>query len=281
MTISAWEHGKVRLKSMIGNIDYHLTHLQRLVNSSDLNIWLGCCLSNHRFLVSNPLYKYSLSLKDRHTGDFNKMLRSKEDMAKHFGTALFARLFLWGFNVYVALDDAYMPPQYQKTIDKNQSKAGNVGLTNDKNLPPIKDIQKMLKKSITSLPSQSFALLQSILMNMWALQPFSEPIRYEDRRANKSTPSLDNENDNSTDEDEPRKTKVRSDFKVFSQATQQKSPALRGLQTTVITTSPMDKGTTDASSTPISSSSNMQSANIYVFILKHFTVFKLSTISIG
>ena len=218
MTITAYEFGKVRLQAVIGSIDYHLTYLQRLICSSDLNIWLSCLLSNQRFLVSNPLYKTSLTTQDS-SGLHYQTLRSKEDMANHFGTALFARLCLWGYNVYVGLDDAYMPSQYQKTVDKNLSKTGTLGLTNDKNFPPIKDVQKMLKKAITSLPPLKFALFQSILMDMWALQSFAEPIRYEDRRARKSTHAIEEGNEASSDEDNERKKQVKSDFKVFSKVT--------------------------------------------------------------
>jgi hypothetical protein len=111
-----------------------------------------------------------------------KKLRSQEDMANHLGTAVFARILLWGFGLYISRDTRYVPMEYQKSLENGKQKQeGMIALTNDRALPSIKSIQQMLKSSITRLSVPMFTLFQSILVDFWALQSFVEPYRYEER----------------------------------------------------------------------------------------------------
>jgi hypothetical protein len=145
-----------------------------------MNIWLACLLSTQRFLVTNPLCVNDVTwIKD--TTRVRK-LRSQEDMANHLGTAVFGRILLWGYSLYITRDTRYVPMEYQKSMDNGRQKQeGIIALTNDRALPNIKNIQQMLKISITRLNVPMFTLFQSILVDFWALQPFVEPYRYEER----------------------------------------------------------------------------------------------------
>jgi hypothetical protein len=210
---------KKNVERLFGQMDYALTSLQRLLLSSDLNIWLSCLLSNQCFLVSNPLKTTNIS--EMRSGKHN--FRTKEDMAENFGTALFARLAIWGYSVYVTRDHHFLPPEYQTVVERIPSKTGILGLTNDKSFPSIKDIQKLLKRSITSLSTELFALFKCILLDFWALQPFAEPMPFEKRliKRQKDT-TLDNKED-SDDDEQPQKKTARN-FGFFLQASKEITP---------------------------------------------------------
>jgi len=145
--------------------------------SSDLNIWLSCLLTKQGFLVTNPLLKPQYS----RPASGSTIYRTKEEMADNIGTALFARIAIWGYNVYVINDEQFLPPEYQKSVEQVASKSGILGLTNAKTFPSIQDVQKLLKRSITSLNAKQFALFQCILLDFWALQQFAQPIPFENR----------------------------------------------------------------------------------------------------
>jgi len=177
---SIWEMYGHQVRRIQLDVDYNLTFLQRLLVSSDMNIWLACLLSTQRFLVTNPLCVNDVTwIKDTTRV---KKLRSQEDMANHLGTAVFGRILLWGYGLYITRDTRYVPMEYQKSMDNGRQKQeGIIALTNDRALPNIKNIQQMLKISITRLNVPMFTLFQSILVDFWALQPFVEPYRYEER----------------------------------------------------------------------------------------------------
>ena len=133
----------------MGQFDYQLTYLQRLIKSHDINIWLSCVLTSQRFLICDPLFKTNVFNKasEFQTSNANpRQLRSKKEMARYFGTALFARVCMWGFGVYVAMEATYQTAEYQKTVQnttvngKINTTKGIIGLTNDKNLPSLDSV---------------------------------------------------------------------------------------------------------------------------------------------
>jgi len=142
----------------------------------------------------------------------NSVLRSPNDMADNFGTALFARVLLWGHGVYVNRDNRYLPSDYQNTVENTQ-KSKIFALTNASNLPSIKEIQKMLRKSITSLSPKQYALLQTIMMDLWATQTFAEPLTSHERKSKKNQQTnidddeeSDNDSTNNSSNDEDKST---------------------------------------------------------------------------
>ena len=175
-----WEMYGHQVRRIQRDVDYYLTFLQRLLVSSDLNIWLACLLSTHRFIVTNPLCVNDVTWIEGSTRV--KKLRSQEDMANHLGTAVFARILLWGFGLYISRDTRYVPMEYQKSLENGKQKQeGMIALTNDRALPSIKSIQQMLKSAFTRLAVPMFTLFQSILVDFGALKSFVEPYRYEER----------------------------------------------------------------------------------------------------
>ena len=88
--------------------------------------------------MSDPLFKTNIFNKgrelDKSSGN-TLQVRSKKDMARYFGTALFARVCMWGFGVYVALEPNYQTPEYQsedstelcsKGLDKHVERSNRV-----------------------------------------------------------------------------------------------------------------------------------------------------------
>jgi len=227
--LDIWQLCKDNISRITNLIDYELTFLQRHLLSCDLNIWLSCIRSSKRFIIVNPLYK--TTELERCNENNNSVLRSQSDMADNFATALFARILLWGHGAYVKRDRRYLPSDYQTTIENTQ-KSKILSLTNDINLPSITDIQTMLRKSITTLPIKRYALLQSIMMDLWALQTFAEPIPVEERVSKRhqlnskslgDTEESDEEND-SNDEDANKdisiKKATKTDFDFFEEMAQ-------------------------------------------------------------
>jgi len=150
-------------------------------------------------MIVNPLYQTSML----HNQDDNNsnVLRPPQGMADNFGTALFARILLWGHEVYVNTDNRYLPSDYQNTIENTQ-KSKILSLTNANNLPSIKDIQRMLKRSITTLPPKQYALLQTIMMDLWATQTFAEPLTSQERKSKRkqeNDTNLDDVDDSDSD----------------------------------------------------------------------------------
>jgi len=185
--------------------------------SSDLNIWLSCLLSKQRFLVTNPLLKPNYST----TASGSTIYRTKEEMADTMGTALFARIAIWGYNVYVINDEQFLPPEYQKSVEQVASKNGILGLTNAKTFPSIQDVQKLLKRSITSLNAKQFALFQCILLDFWALQQFAQPIPFENRTSKRKHHANEKEGDDLNLQQEglsELKRQKNTDFTFFQRA---------------------------------------------------------------
>ena len=110
-----------QLRRIQRDVDYYLTFLQRLLVSSDLHIWLACLLSTQRFLVTNPLCVNDVTWIEGSTRV--KKLRSQEDMANHLGTAVFARILLWEFGLYISRDTRYVPMEYQKSLENGKNKS--------------------------------------------------------------------------------------------------------------------------------------------------------------
>ena len=217
---SIWEMYRHQVRRIQLEVDYYLTFLQRMLVSSDLNIWLACLLSSQRFVVQHPLCINDVTWQSGK----KKILRTKEDMADHFGTAVFARILLWGYCLYISRDTRCVPPEYQKSLDNGKQKSeGLIALTNDIALPDVGSIQQMLQSSITRLKVPMFTLFQTILADFWALQSFAEPYGYEERLPKR--PPLINVSTNDVDQTEEeevsshRKT-VKSDMEMYRAAKQ-------------------------------------------------------------
>ena len=225
-----------RVAKLMCQFDYLLTFLQRVIKSHDINIWLSCVLTSQRFLICDPLFKTSVfnKVSELHTSSSHpRQLRSKKEMARYFGTALFARVCMWGFGVYVAMEPSYQTAEYQKTVQNNavngkmNTSKGIIGLTNDKNLPSLETVQKLLKRSITSLSDPIYLTLVSILLDCWAMQKYAQPLHFEERRSSgksggNSEPDED-EDDSECDSEEEARKLVRksigkSDFSAYQRA---------------------------------------------------------------
>jgi hypothetical protein len=222
MKSTYWDLCRGNISRIANLIDYHLTFLQRHLLSSDLNIWMACVRSTRRFVIVNPLYRTSMLQQPQESE--NSVLRSPNDMADNFGTALFARVLLWGHGVYVNRDNRYLPSDYQNTVENTQ-KSKIFALTNASNLPSIKEIQKMLRKSITSLSPKQYALLQTIMMDLWATQTFAEPLTSHERKSKRNLETnidddeeSDNDSTNNSSNDE-EKSHTTSNRKVSSNKT--------------------------------------------------------------
>jgi len=109
---------------------------------------------------------------------------SKEKFAAHMGTALFARLLVWGNQVYNLKNKDFFPTKLVTCVDVDDEgetpgstkKSGLFDKLKTANCPPIGAIQKLLKKSILDLSRPHFALFQAMIADMWALQTFSKPL---------------------------------------------------------------------------------------------------------
>jgi hypothetical protein len=140
---------------------------------------------------------------------------------------------MWGFGVYVAMEPTYQTAEYQKTVQnttvngKINTTKGIIGLTNDKNLPSLDSVQKLLKKSITTLSDPIYLTFVSILMDCWAMQKYAQPLHFEERKSMEKAvgnSDQDEDEDNSDNESEEEGRKLarnsigKSDFSVFRQA---------------------------------------------------------------
>ena len=260
---SIWEMYGHQVRRIQLEVDYYLTFLQRLLVSNDMNIWLSCLLSTQRFLVTNPLCVNDVTWIPSKV----KKLRSKEDMANHLGTAVFARVLLWGFGLYISRDTRYVPMEYQKSLDNGRQKQeGIIALTNDRALPNIKSMQQMLKSSVTKLSVPMFTLLQSILADFWALQSFAEPYRYEERlpqRLPNIISSTDDVDQNGGKELSALRKNIKQDMEIFRAANQK----LKGTPTqrSAVDSSILENGDDDnlilSSSSSSSSSSSLSSSS--------------------
>jgi len=117
-----------------------------------------------------------------------KLIRhTREEFVDHFSTALFARVLCWGHKCYnEKIPDYYLPEVLGTNTDSDddipstnasaKKNCGLIGKINSTNFPANSEIAEKLKRSILDLDDPEFALLQSILSDMYVLQEFSQPL---------------------------------------------------------------------------------------------------------
>jgi hypothetical protein len=161
-----------------------MKRIQEVVHTCDMNLWMSCLLNNQGFLIKHPVLKMKLGQQDQR----QRYVRDQNEMAKHLGTASFARVLLWSYHAYNLKDVAYFPPDFHYRQDltgqqggmssvKKRKKGAMATMNSGKdiNLPEIQQIQDFLVDSITSLEENDFYLLQCLLLDFHVLNKWTQP----------------------------------------------------------------------------------------------------------
>ena len=179
MVLKLYEY---RWTAAFSNILHCVTNITALIDTSEMNLWLTGTLSNQGYIIHHPVHKVTMQA-DR------MVIREKEDMINHLGTASFARILLWGYHTYTEHDLKCFPPDYHYKKDVEGSKEGLLLLkgskrkkssnafvnTKDTILPNVKQIQDFLQTSIRALTGEDFEMLQCLLLDCHVLQKWTRP----------------------------------------------------------------------------------------------------------
>jgi len=166
--------------------------IQEIVQTSDMNLWVACLLTNQGFLIHHPVMTTKIGQQDLR----QIFVRDKQEMSTHLGTASFARVLLWSHHTYTLKEVAYFPPDFHFRLDlsgqhggmstvkkRKKSAMATMNSGKDIHLPEIKEIQQFLEDSITSLSEDDFDLLQSILVDFYVLHRWTQPFSMKTKKS--------------------------------------------------------------------------------------------------
>ena len=217
------------------HMDYTITRIKMVLETSDVNLWLACNLSNQGFLVEHPVYtdsKVETTISTTSSPSTHKKVRTKDDFVKSMGTAMFARLILWGYHCYTLNDVRSFPSQLHYTNElttgepsalpkhkkKNKKVDGIISMLHEKKLPSISTIQKMLQDDLKKLEDEDFRLLQSVLLDTWISHDYAQPIRYEQFQQQSTIDDEPSEHTTPIAKIEPKKSKGALAYRRYSTA---------------------------------------------------------------
>lgn len=169
-------------------VDSAFTNIMSAVTTSDLNIAMVSCLNHAEFLVLDPI-------KSPITG---KPHSKSSKMLDDYGTWAMAHIVFAGMatfdydllrRVKIAgkvrgnvikkeRDDSEIDEEGSNNSDIESGDIGTLAskitiLENDRCLPSINDIYSLLKNAISNIDNSKLGLLQSILMDVLVLQPWT------------------------------------------------------------------------------------------------------------
>jgi len=175
---------------LLDQLDLHVTKLCNTVRHHQLNVLLLSLLNNQNYRVSNPVI-------DPLTGN----VRSLEDMADNMGLFIMSRLIQWSLGYYTYRNVVVRNrTEVLCRTNNNPSTFFNVfnSLTKQGILPDLEDIAAKLRESIIQIPSRSVNLFRSLLLDMFSMQDFIQPLDFVELGERKLRALTSEERENAT-----------------------------------------------------------------------------------
>jgi hypothetical protein len=160
------------------------------VRTSDINTAMVACLNHNGFQTIDPL-------RDPITHEFHQTFKATSNhvgihaMAyiAQAGFAFFEQNLLRKYSSFGARTKKDKDIAYDEDRDDDDTIADTTTLisallTLEKNvvLPTIADLMPFLKQAFSGMPKEDLALFQSILMDIWVLQPWTRRLDYNEER---------------------------------------------------------------------------------------------------
>ena len=166
-------------------ISHNCDKIMTIVRSHDINLALMACFNPTEFMVSNPLRDFQT----------DELYEDKAQASKHMAFGSMALLAQFGI-AYFDLDRLKKfkraKRQYQKGKNKDkdtgpeimETQAGyNTVLTKlafNQIIPTTETLHKFFHDSFLAMEDKTFTFLQSVLKDLWCLQPFTRPYDYKE-----------------------------------------------------------------------------------------------------
>jgi hypothetical protein len=186
---SNWIIGRMMKPFLINHhlqsIQHHCDKIMTIVRTHDINIALMACFNPTEFMVSNPL-------RDFQTDD---LYDDKAAASKHMAFGSMALLAQFGI-AYFDLDKLKKfkraKRQYQKGKNKDKDTEPEMietqcGYNNvltklalNQVIPTTETLHKFFHDSFLAMEDKTFTFLQSVLKDLWCLQPFTRPYDYKE-----------------------------------------------------------------------------------------------------
>ena len=166
------------------------TAIMNAVRTSDINTAMVACLNHNGYQTIDPL-------RDPITHEFHQTFKATSNhvgihaMAyiAQAGFAFFEQNLLRKYSSFGARTKKEKDIAYDEDRDDDDTIADTTTLisallTLEKNvvLPTIADLMPFLKQAFSGLPKEDLALFQSILMDIWVLQPWTRRLDYNEER---------------------------------------------------------------------------------------------------
>ena len=166
------------------------TGIMNAVRTSDINTAMVACLNHNGFQTINPL-------RDPITHEFHQSFKATSShvgihamaFIAQAGFAFFEQHLLRIYTSFGARPKKDKDIAYDEDRDDDDTSADTTSLTSalltlEKNavLPTIADLMPFLKKAFSGMPKEDLALFQSILMDIWVLQPWTRRLDYREER---------------------------------------------------------------------------------------------------